>query len=351
MAVSFNEAFPVDHLKRTESALRDVWAGKTKTAFSTFLEEPAYRQLDDYDEMLRIACDRIPLEKDLPGLNIPRFMPDFGTTCMAAYWGGKRYRPEGGMPWIDPVIYSAEDVDKVAPDDPDSHDLQKSYVLWKKLSEMMGTDRLPCSYMDIQGPLGQAAMLWENTDFFAALYEEPAKVHSLLERITEHTIKMYKTFRKKIPTVCSPMWPYIWMPADIGVAISEDHMPLVSAETYKEFGLPYVERLSDELGGIFIHCCGKYGHQFENLKKSKANIVGLEFAFPHVDLDELFNCFGSSVLFVPQRSTQGGTIIPDKVDFLKYVISKRLKETRLWFILQSQEKDFGEQAEYIQSVM
>jgi len=349
--IGFNEAYPEDRLAQTESALRKMWAGNVKTVFSSNYNVPEYRQLEDFDAMLDIACERIPAECDLPGLNIPRFMPDLGTTSLPAFWGGRRYRSSSGKPWVDPVIRSADDSERVMPSAPDGGDVRTSYELWKKLSDMLGTDRLPCSYLDVQGPLNQASLIWEQQDFFAALYEEPAKVHRLLERITEHTIEVIRAFREKIPTVCAPLWPYIWLPGDIGIAVVEDLMPLLSPGIYREFGLPYLERLSEEFGGLFLHCCGKFGHQFENLKKTKADIIGLEFHYPEVMPKEIFNYFGSSVVFVAMRSARSAAEFADTLDYQKYIQSKRLKETRLWYILSANQKTYDRQVEFVQSTI
>jgi hypothetical protein len=94
--------------------------------------------------------------------------------------------------------------------------------------------------------LNTASLLWQQEEFMIAMYNEPAQVHELLEQVTEHIIHIIRAMKKSIGNICGPVWPYIWLPTDIGVGITEDYMPLLSPKLYREFGIPYVEKISRE---------------------------------------------------------------------------------------------------------
>ena len=267
--MTFDEVYPEAKIQKTESFLRNLWAGREKTAYSAYPSEPNYRQAVDIHDMAEKAAENILRGANLPGFNIPRLIADFGTVSTAAYWGGERYTPVGGCIGIKPVVESAEDVESAKPQDASGGDVERGVRLWRLVSEKLSTDRLPCSFIDIQGPLNTAALIWKQEEFMISMYTEPGAVHALLESVTEQIIRIIHEMKERIGRISGPLWPYIWLPTDIGVGITEDYMPLLSPELYNEFGVPYVERISEALGGIFLHCCGKFEHQLENLVKSK----------------------------------------------------------------------------------
>ena len=349
--MDFDEAYPKRKIEEAERFIRGAWAGKEKIVYSAYPSEPVYRQVEDRDAMVENAVQNILAGAGLPGFNIPRFIADYGTVSTAAYWGGKKHTPVGGCIGIEPVFESAEDVPRARPSDPGGRDAQRAVDDWKAISARLGTDRLYCSLIDIQGPLNTAALLWKQDDFMVAMYTEPKTVHKLLEQVTDQIIAVIRNLLDRIGHVSGPLWPYIWLPKDIGIGITEDYMPLVSQKLYKEFGIPYVERISEAFGGLFIHCCGEYEHQFGNLVRSRINILGLEFSYPHVMPERLFEAFGSSVLFVPGLSPQCEAEFPRKLEFIRFLGERRLPGTRVWFILEPSENTFMEQVSVIEKMM
>lgn len=342
--------YPEQKLKDTENVLRNFWTGNEKIVFSTFSDQPYYKQLDDKDEMIKKAVDNIIASADLPGFNIPRFIPDFGTVSTASYWGGKIYTPVGGCKGIKPIIQTAVEALNFKPSEAKGGDVAKAIELWKSISGKLGTDQLYCSMFDIQGPLNTAALLWNQGEFMMAMYTDPAIVHALLEQITDHIIKIIHAMRVSIPKISGPMWPNIWLPSDIGVGITEDYMPLISPALYKEFGIPYLKKINDAFGGVFIHCCGEYEHQIENIKSSGINLLGLEFHYPHINPETLFKAFGNSIAFVPYVSPQGTKDFPNRLEYIKYLKEKRQCDTRLWFILSPDEIDYMEQVKLLENM-
>lgn len=347
--MDFNKLYPNEKTEKSMQYLRDLWSGKKKTAFSAFPNEPSYRQIGDKEEMISKFLEYLEKGTSLPGFNVPRFIPDFGTVSTASYWGGEIYTPAGGCIGIKEIIKTADEVLAVRPSKPEDGHVKRAFELWKEVCTRINTEDLSCSFIDIHGPLNTASLLWKQDEFMMAMYTDPDIVHELLEMITEQIIGIVKAMIKKVGKLSGPLWPYIWLPTDIGIGITEDYMPLLSPKLYKEFGIPYLEKISKEFGGLFIHCCGEYEHQLENLTKSKINILGMEFHYPHTKPEALFKAFGSSALFVPFLSVKSSGEFKSNADFIKYIFDKRQPETRLWFILSSEEPSFNESVEFLKT--
>ncbi len=103
--------------------------------------------------------------------------------------------------------------------------------LWRDMCWRMGTDALPCSFFDIQGPLNTAAVVCRQEQFLLELMEMPDEVKRFLDIVTGQIIGICRSFLPAIPESAGPLWPYIWLPADIGIGITEDYMPLISPES------------------------------------------------------------------------------------------------------------------------
>ncbi len=340
---SFSDLYPDLKLNKYRSHLRKFLRGDIPTVFSAYPVDYEYRQLEDMEQMAENAVLNLSEVTHMPGCNIPRLVIDFGTVSTASFWGGNIFIPEGGRKWIEPIIHKVADAENIQAVNPFSGDVIKGYELWKNVCHRMGSDNVPCTTIDLQGPLNTLSLLWEQQNFMMAMYDYPGKVHRALEMVTGQLIEIIRSMRRLIPAIEAPLWPYIWLPEDIGIGITEDYMPLLSPELYKEFGIPYVKKLSDEFGGLFIHCCGQFTHHIDNLVESGINIIGMEFVYPGIDIDKLFSSFGSAAVFVPNIMDKCIPEFGSMTGYFNYVQKKRQTDTRLWFILRPDLGDFDEQ--------
>ena len=351
VGLKFCDIYPVDRLEETKKHLRRVWSGEVKTVFSSYSMDYEYRQMDDLTQMVENAVLNLEAGKSMPGFNVPRVTIDFGTISTASYWGGKIFKPEGGRKWIDPVIHSVDDIKNLESASPESGDAAMATVVWKNVCKELDTTTLPCSLLDIQGPLNTLSLMWEQQDFMMTMYDNPNAVHKALDMVTDHLIGLIRGMLAAIPAVEAPLWPFIWLPPDIGIGITEDYMPLLSPELYLEFGIPYVKRLSDEFKGVFIHCCGQFSHHIDNLVNSDINILGMEFVYPKIDIDRLFAAFGSSAVFVPNIMEGHEADFGGMTEYFENINERRLQETRLWYILHPESEDFLKQVEFLESII
>ena len=349
--MEFEKLYPKDRQLKTEQHLRKVWKGEIPCTYSSITSESYYRGMRPREKMYQAAAENILLNAKYPGYNPPRFIVDYETVSTAAYWGGRVKLPVGGHLSIEPIIRSAEEAENVFPKEPREGDAGKGLEDFEQVKRILGTEDLYCTTIDFQGPLNTAALLWEQVDFMTSMYTDPEMVHHLLGRVTDHLIRVMKYFVEKSGhKVCANTWPYIWLPDDMGMCMTEDYMPLLSPELYREFGIPYVERISREFGGLFLHCCGEYSHQLEVLKNSDINLLGLEFHYPYMDPKVLFDTFGGSVLFVPFLSAKGMDEFPRFSDYLWYLHSIQKPDTRLWLLLDPNDPDYERQLEAARAI-
>ena len=91
-------------------------------------------------------------------------------------------------------------------------------------------------------------------------------------------------------------------------------MPLLGPEEYKEFGIPYLEKLSRAFGSVHIHCCGEWGRHAANLKKSSAKIRAMEFHYPFTKLEEIEICLLPHAGQIRAALYQSNAILSETID-------------------------------------
>lgn len=206
--MDFKEIYSANREKKTEEHLRKVWKGEIPVTYSC-IAHPIYRQVEDTEEYVRLAVQNILENGKYPGYNPPRLITDFGTVSTASYWGGKIHLPEYGCKYIQPIIHNAEEAQKAFPLDREG-DAEKALALYTEVRREMGSEQLYCTTIDFQGPLNTASLLWEQSDFMMAMYEEPETVHEFLEKVTDSLIATMKKLQSALRgKTCGNVWPYI----------------------------------------------------------------------------------------------------------------------------------------------
>lgn len=154
-------------------------------------------------------------------------------------WEDKQYDPYAGVPGkvIETYRYYAERLSE--------------YPLCRKFIRLC----LP----DMQGPFSIAASLLGN-DIFYDIYDNPDDIHWLLDRITSAYIEFYKIIAPLVngftpdgngTYAMGAIFPGL-------VLLKEDtSSACLSDEQITEFCTPYNRRITDELGPVSIHYCGR----------------------------------------------------------------------------------------------
>jgi uroporphyrinogen-III decarboxylase len=182
---------------------------------------------------------------------------------------------------------------------------------------------LPLKITDVQGPLDTAALIMGHTNFLMALQTHPDAVHHVLSLVTDLMIDFIKAQRKIVKDAGCEFVPAMfqpWMPDGMGITISNDECVMISPEMHDEFHVPYINRLSDEFGGIYIHSCGNWEHQFESLAKVK-NLRGLEFGASEVPYQKVLDRFSGEIVLCSRIGFHQDTKFNGMTDYVKRMLA------------------------------
>jgi hypothetical protein len=250
-----------------------------------------YHKLMDHIEWL--DDDRVPYISALMGCDI--FAHAFGASVVY---------PGDSNPFALPLIFSAAELAKVKkPQLEDSYLMEVIEYGFRLQKEAPGAlMQLP----DMQSPFDIAALIWDKTDFFLALYEEPNAVKDLIgmtsSLLTEFMELWFKTFGEEFIA----HYPDYYMP--FGVTLSEDEIGSMSMEHFREFSMPELNKLSEHFGGrIGIHCCANARHQW-GLLKTIPGLVMLNLVQPDDVLREASFFFrdGPCQMFISDKAYDPG---------------------------------------------
>ena len=153
----------------------------------------------------------------------------------------------------------------------------------------------PIRMTDIQGPLDSAALIMGHNNFLLALRTHPNEVHHLLQMVTDFTIRVVRAQRAAADADFVPSLFQPWMADGWGVSVSNDECVMISARDHDEFSVPYLNQLADAFGGVYIHSCGNWLHQFPSLERVR-NLRGLEFGASEAPFAPVAARFGGKVV-------------------------------------------------------
>lgn len=137
------------------------------------------------------------------------------------------------------------------------------------------------------GPFGVAGDLMGGVDVFMAVYERPDFLHEVLRIVTDKMIE-WLDFCAEEMQLTSPR-NFAW---------TDDLAVSLSAETFREFALPYNQRMSQHFDGrLSLHMCGKTNHLLE-IFRDDLKINELQGFGYQVDLDLIGAVLGGRVVLI-----------------------------------------------------
>ncbi len=166
-----------------------------------------------------------------------------------------------------------------------------------------------------------------------AMYTNPKEVHHLMRLVTDLTIAYVKEQRAHSPQFLPCHFPPLWLPDGRGVSISDDGLAVISAKLYKEFCLPYVNELSDEFGGIMIHSCGNFVHQFDNLANVH-NLRGLNFGATETPFEAVWERFNGKTAIIPHLGLNNEVHFDTCREYMEHVLRTKTHNRGLCVIAQ-----------------
>lgn len=232
------------------------------------------------DKELSLIIKLKSIEEHLSNLQdiyIPNIDTFMGTPIIASAFGGDIRFFKDKDPWIkNPIINNYRDIDRLKKPDVRKTGLTKITIEFIDYWKLKIKEKIPISIPDIQGPLSVAIDLMGAEKFYLGLFDDPKRIHKILEIITEVIIDFLKVIYPKVEEP-DGIFEYtgIFYPKGKGkVRISEDNLISLSPDIYLEFLQPYNEKILKEVGNGIIHWCGNGWQNFENVISTK-NLTGI----------------------------------------------------------------------------
>jgi len=197
--------------------------------------------------------------------------PDFQNVREASGLGCKVVFREG-FPWIEkPIIKDESDIIRIKKADMTRQGLTaKMIYFYREMKRMAKGYRIITQGgshelevwpgMGTDGPFTNVAWIRGPTQLLRDVMKRPEFVHELMDIVTEKIIEFNMTLRE---LAC--------LPDDCGIGIADDFAAYLSPDHYREFVLPYHERIykAFKTKHRSIHLCGKIDHLLEILVKEE----------------------------------------------------------------------------------
>lgn len=291
--------------------------------FSTEGKDTVKARLLDPDKFLAAQLEEIDGQALLRGDLVPALCPTLGVIAVPSAFGAEVVWWENDFPAVRPLL--GDDAGAV-------RRLKRPTVAAGELGRILDYTRVfldrtggrvPIRLGDIQGPLDNAALIFGHTAFLEALLTAPREVHVLLDMITDLMIEFASAQREIVRAAGAEFVPssfHPWLPDGRGLSIANDVAVMLSPELHDEFGLPYLDRLSDAFGGVYIHSCGDWTHLFPSLEKVRG-LRGLEFGASEAPYDKVLARFGGRTVLACRVGLHRDIRFDGMADFVRRVIA------------------------------
>jgi hypothetical protein len=242
--------FPIDYSPLGLPARGGFDKWDYDTEYRTFIEH-GIRRLEYFISAAR------ELESDcVPAVNI-----NLGYGAHSAYFTGQEVIMGEETSWTKPFLDSWDKLEKLRIDR-GNYWYQKIIEGYKYLNEF-NQGNFAVSNFANAGPADMANAVRGDALFYD-LYDEPEKVHALMEKCVEAIIWLETDIDKMIEPVTGDfgsgqVTANAWIPGKAPY-LSEDFNDLCSTEQFLEFGFHYTQNILNHFGGGFIHHHSKGRH-------------------------------------------------------------------------------------------
>lgn len=206
-------------------------------------------QLDKYAaDWLKLSEASMRARREVDDNFIPNVTPMLGIGDYSAFVAGEIYFARDTS-WSKPVLSNIEGWKDIPP-------IGEApwYGRFMKICEYLIRETAGCGMPFMRGffsPLDLAAAL-RGQDIYYDFYDEPEKLHQLLDYCADCTICLAKDIRE----LCSRYLgnkPYGMFFQD-GINMSEDIACMISPELYRKFCAPHTQKVIDAFGKGYMHC-------------------------------------------------------------------------------------------------
>ena len=191
----------------------------------------------------------------------PAIRANTGVATAATPFGVKQEIFADKMPWVRDHLPLATfddfDADAAPLGEVAEMALERSRFLAGRLR---GSGITPFCF-DTQSPF-DLAQLVVGDEIFYAIYDEPDRVHRLLDQCTRMIVRLTKLYKQAVgEPIDGGRHGNFAMRG--GIRVCEDTCTLLNEEQVNEFMVPYTRRLLQQFGGGWLHYCGRNDHLYK----------------------------------------------------------------------------------------
>ncbi len=200
-----------------------------------------------------------------------------GTQLFAEAFGSPVAYAPGSNAFALPCVDTPEAADALPEPSLDARPLARVFEYAEAMSERVGPG-VPVSVPDIQSPFDIAALVWKKESLFVAMIDKPDAVKRLVGKCQSLLTRFLKELKRRFPDCNLCHCPNAWAPPELGCWMSEDEAGAMSVAMFEEFCLPSLIEMSQDFGGMFVHCCATADHQYGGFKRIP-NLRGINRVF------------------------------------------------------------------------
>ncbi len=199
-------------------------------------------------------------------LFLPGFWSELGMCTEPSAFGAPCRFPANEFPHAFPCLPTVEMIDSLQKPRVESDGLLP-FVLNRLRLNQHGIEAMGhrIRFSVSRGPLNIAAHLMGTTEFLMAMMTDPARIHKLLEIITDFLIEWHDLQMKTIKSID-------------GILILDDLIGFIGSEQFVEFGLPHLKAIYDRNVAVkFLHNDAQWQSSVEFLPEIGVNLFNMAF--------------------------------------------------------------------------
>ena len=291
--------------------------------FSAEGKDTVKARLLDPLKFLGAQLEEIDGQSKLRGDLVPALCPTLGVIAVPSAFGAEVVWWENDFPAVRPLIGDRTDkVRTLARPRVTDGELGRILAYSRVFLEKTG-GRMPIRLGDIQGPIDNAALIFGHTHFLEALITAPGEVHALLDMITDLMIEFAAAQRDIVRAAGAEFVPSSfqpWLPDGRGISVANDVGVMLSPALHDEFSVPYLNRLSDAFGGVYIHSCGDWTHLFPSLENVRG-LRGLEFGASEAPYGKVLARFGGRTVLACRVGPHRDIRFEGMADYVRKIVA------------------------------
>lgn len=294
-----------DEIDRRKQLIRDLWDGRAVDHVPVLVNvvNPGVRytvreQFQDGDKQLEEALAAVELTwREIPhGDTVPAMRPDVGCSCLATAFGSELFwghDPNQTCGVREPILRDVEDAHHLAVPPPDGGQLAEGVARVRRFAEA-GDGMVSVSLLDMAGGLNVAADLLGAESMYVAMHQNPKALLCLLDKIQQlflEAIGLQMEAAGGQDRITTTDFPDYWFPERRKGHVSDDMSANMSLELYRQFSLPFHDRVFAAYGGGGLHNCGPNPCLEGYLEHTPApRAIDLAFRYSEGDLPAIKEC-------------------------------------------------------------